>query len=95
MKLKIQPTTIRATGVTGSKLEIKGEVEIPITLGPNTIRNRMIVTKGSNGEDVLLGTDFMTKNGPYLIDLKLKQIRVKSLRTKLLHTLSIKTGHSE
>lgn len=50
----VQKTRINATGVTGAKLPLIGEITLTTTLGPNEVTHNFAVFKG-HGKEIILG----------------------------------------
>jgi predicted aspartyl protease len=73
---KIKPAAFRATSVTGHVLKIVGQATLNINLGGKAQQHTFGVLDDPQAEKVLLGTDYMSKVGPYMLDLKNEYLKL-------------------
>ena len=86
--LKIRKTNLRAAGVTGDKLKLSGEANIKTKLGPNELYHDFAVMDNGKTE-VIIGTDYMERIGPYLVDIEKQQLKLKNLASSEIKTIDI------
>ena len=76
--LPLCKTNLKAAGVTGDKLVLSGEATVKTKLGPNILNHDFAVMDNGKTE-VILGTDYMERIGPYLVDIEHQQLKLKNL----------------
>ena len=78
LDLPLCKTNLKAAGVTGDKLVLSGEATVKTKLGPNILNHDFAVMDNGKTE-VILGTDYMERIGPYLVDIEHQQLKLKNL----------------
>jgi predicted aspartyl protease len=68
--MDMKPIRVRATSVTGHQLNLIGQLDVEIEVGGKRLRHRFGVLEGNATEDVLLGSDFLARIGPVILDLE-------------------------